>query len=196
MSAARDRSSVSTTRVGPLPTRSHTTFGGGPSAADRLLKSASFDTTASPRAAAYAHTARSCAPASPAKNTWSDPGNSAASSAGSFRDKFWSNSRASRGGPRKLAGGEGEAGPDVVGRQFGEVCQQLRDGHPAGEVFQHVSHRDPHATDAGLTAPFARLDGDELRVVHTKNLPVRWRAVNERAICSLFGEPVILWRRA
>ena len=72
MSAARDRSNASTARVGPLPTRSQTTFGGGPSAADSLWKSAAFDTTASPRAAANAHTARSSAAASPASSTCSE----------------------------------------------------------------------------------------------------------------------------
>jgi hypothetical protein len=52
MSAARDRSKASIARVGPLPTRNHTTFGGGLRVADSLWKSASFETTASPRAAA------------------------------------------------------------------------------------------------------------------------------------------------
>ena len=40
MSAARARSRATTSRVGPFPTRSQTTFGGGPSAADSRAKSA------------------------------------------------------------------------------------------------------------------------------------------------------------
>ena len=51
---------------------------------------------ASPWPAAYAQTARSSAVASPASRTCSAPGNSAASSAGSLRDRFWSNSRLTR----------------------------------------------------------------------------------------------------
>src|SRR5581483_9863342 len=74
-------------------------------------RSPPFDTTASPRAAAYAHTARSSAVASPAVKTCSDPGNSAARSAGSRRDRFWSNSRLTRptpaAGPRRRPGRPG-----------------------------------------------------------------------------------------
>src|SRR5262245_24304394 len=51
-SPARARRSATMSRVGPFPTRSHTTFGGGPDVADIRAKSSSFETIANPRAAA------------------------------------------------------------------------------------------------------------------------------------------------
>src|SRR5947209_8598963 len=97
----------------------------------------------------------------------------------------------SRGRSRQLVGGKGEAGPDVVGSELRKIGEQLRDGHPASEILQHIAHRDPHAADARLPAPLARLDGDELRIVHAQSLPVQWHAVNERASDLLPRTPTL-----
>lgn len=51
-SVTRGRNNATTSRVGPLPTRSRTTLGGGPSVAANCPKSESLDTIASPCAAA------------------------------------------------------------------------------------------------------------------------------------------------
>ena len=94
----RPVSSTSTSRVGPLPTRSHTTFGGGPRVADSRTKSASLDVTASLWEAEQArHLARSSAPAKlrrAARARTREP--PPASIAGSRRDRFWSNRRLTR----------------------------------------------------------------------------------------------------
>src|SRR5947209_2962226 len=88
--------------------------------------------------------------------------------------------RGSRGRPGQLGGGVRQAGPDVLGGQFWEVGEQFIDSHPASEVLEHVPDGDPHAADARLAAPLARLDSDEVRVVHTHSLPARRCTVNER----------------
>jgi hypothetical protein len=85
----------------------------------------------------------------------------------------------SRGRPRQLGGGVRQAGPDVLRGQLGEVGEQLIDGHPTGEVLQHVPDGDSHPADARLAAPFARLDGDQVCVVHSRSLPACRRGVNE-----------------
>ena len=87
-SASRDRSRISISRVGPLPTRNQITLGGGPSVAAKCWKSLSFETTAKSFAAAKAQTARSSAPLRPAETTCLEPGYSFASSAGKRQDRF------------------------------------------------------------------------------------------------------------
>ena len=39
-------------------------------------------------------------------------------------------------------------------------------GLACGEPTKHVRHRDPHMTDTRTTASLARLDGNDLMVVH------------------------------
>ena len=39
-----------------------------------------------------------------------------------------------------------------------------------GEPAEHVCYCNPHMSDAGTTAALARLDGDDVLVVHTRSL--------------------------
>ena len=41
-------------------------------------------------------------------------------------------------------------------------------GLACGEPAKHVRHRDPHMSDTRTTASLARLDGNDLMVVHGK----------------------------
>ncbi len=51
-------------------------------------------------------------------------------------------------------------------REFWEVRENFGFGHSGGQVIEDIGHGDPHPPDAGLPAPLARLDGDDLVVVH------------------------------
>ena len=88
----------------------------------------------------------------------------------------------SRCWPRQLIGGEGEASPDIIDGEFGEVGEQLRDGHPTGEVLQHIPDGDPHATNARLAATRAGFDGDEMGGFHDLILLAWYCEVNERCL--------------
>ena len=83
------------------------------------------------------------------------------------------------GWPRYEACGIGRARSDVVSSQFREIGKQLRDGHAAREVFQHIAHRDAHTADARLPAALFRLDRDQMRVVHIQSLAAPRHAVND-----------------
>jgi hypothetical protein len=79
-----------------------------------------------------------------------------------------------------LGCGIGQAGSDVLGSQFREVGEQFLDRHAARQVFENVPNRDSHPADAGLTAPLAWLDGNEVRFIPIFSLSTSWRALNER----------------
>lgn len=61
---------------------------------------------------------------------------------------------------------EGEAGPDVLGTEAREVCEDLGLRHPAGKVLQDVIDRDAGSCDARLPAPDAGSNGDEVFPSH------------------------------
>lgn len=63
-------------------------------------------------------------------------------------------------------GGECQGGSDVIRLQIGEIGQDLRLGHPTGEVLQDVSDGDARAPDAGLPAPDPRGQRNEVFQSH------------------------------
>ena len=75
---------------------------------------------------------------------------------------------------------EAKARGNILGlkvRQFFHYllwCQSIR------QQVQDIGYTDAHPADAGLAAPFARLNSDEVGVVHTRSLPACRRAVNAR----------------
>ena len=77
--------------------------------------------------------------------------------------------------------GERKARLNVVGGEVGEIVQHLGNGHATTEIIEHIGHRDPCATDAGLAAADARVDGDALKVVHHDKVGFRGFRVNGRA---------------
>src|SRR5438128_8159935 len=76
-----------------------------------------------------------------------------------------------------------QAGLDVLLSQIREVVQDLGDRHPRREILQYVAYGHAHAADARLTAPFARLDGNDLAPVHGLNrckVPTSWTPARRR----------------
>lgn len=65
------------------------------------------------------------------------------------------------------ARGEGEAGAEALGRQFGEGFLQAFRGVAARKVLHHVLHRDASSRKARLAGAHARRDNDALAPVHT-----------------------------
>jgi hypothetical protein len=73
-------------------------------------------------------------------------------------------------------GGERQACADVLCRQVREVGENLIGRHSRGKVFEHVSDRDPQATDARLPTSLICLNRDEMRVIHNQSLMRAYRA--------------------
>lgn len=67
-------------------------------------------------------------------------------------------------------GGVGPARLHVLSGQVGRIGENVRHAHPAGEVVQHIADNEAQASDAGLAAALARLDGDSLAVLLTVSL--------------------------
>ena len=67
-------------------------------------------------------------------------------------------------------GGVGEASPDVLKRQFGELLDDLHIGHASGEPAENVINRDAHPADTRASTAFAGFDRDDFSVVHTVTL--------------------------
>ena len=59
-----------------------------------------------------------------------------------------------------------KAGQDVLSREVGEVLEDLFVRHAGSEVAEHVVDRDAHASDAGFSAPLARLHSDSVSISH------------------------------
>src|SRR4029077_1566174 len=57
--------------------------------------------------------------------------------------------------------GVAEARQDVFVRQVRIIRNDLFLGHPRGQVRQNVVNRDAQRSDARLTAPLVRLDGND-----------------------------------
>ena len=77
-------------------------------------------------------------------------------------------------------GGEGQTGSNVFFCQVGEVTQDLVFRHSGSEIVQDIVDCYPHAPDAGLPAPYSRLDRDDLTIIHLLpfTLRLRPRSVN------------------
>lgn len=61
---------------------------------------------------------------------------------------------------------EGEAGSYVLGLKRWKVGQDLRFGHSAGKIFEHVGDGDSRAFDARLAAAHSRRDRDVILELH------------------------------
>ena len=61
--------------------------------------------------------------------------------------------------------GKGQRGVDVLSREVREIGDDLGGTHAGCQPAQNVVDGDPHAADAGLAAPLARLDRDAFAVV-------------------------------
>src|SRR6266851_7687578 len=67
-------------------------------------------------------------------------------------------------------GSKSQAGTNVFLRQVWKVVKDFVLGHARGQIFQHIVHRDAHATDAGLSTALARFDRNSVLVIHRQNL--------------------------
>ena len=76
---------------------------------------------------------------------------------------------AASSGQRQLcaltAGGIGQAGLDVFGRQVREVGRQLWQRHTGGEALEHVVDRHSQPANARFAAAFSGLDRDDVAIV-------------------------------
>ena len=63
-------------------------------------------------------------------------------------------------------GSKRQAGFNVFGREVREVCQNLRFTHATGEIFEHVRYRHARAANSRFAAALARLNGDDLAIIH------------------------------
>jgi len=61
-----------------------------------------------------------------------------------------------------------QAGEDIVFRQIGKVSEDLLVAHTRSKVRQHVVDRDAHASDTRFPTALARLDGDDILIVHAR----------------------------
>src|SRR5947207_299448 len=101
-----------------------------------------------------------------------------ARSRGRRGERFWSNSSFICGQGRQsplAVGGERQASAATFGSEIGKLRENLLLGHPARQVLQHVRYGHAHAADAGLAAALARLDCDDLSVVHNEMIAERAR---------------------
>jgi hypothetical protein len=62
---------------------------------------------------------------------------------------------------------ERETSTNVVAGEVGEVVKDLAFGHPRGELIEDVVDRDAKAANTGFPTHLARLNRDDLAVVHS-----------------------------
>jgi hypothetical protein len=84
-----------------------------------------------------------------------------------------------------------QAGTDVVGRQFRTVLQNISLRHAGRQPGQHIVNGNPQASDAGLTASFTGLQGDDFLIMgrhkaapskHAQKIIRSWFRVNAPGI--------------
>ncbi len=63
-----------------------------------------------------------------------------------------------------------QAGADVMSGQVREVVEDLPLAHPGRQIGEPGVDRDPQPADARLAAPLARVDRDELPLIHRRTL--------------------------
>jgi len=71
-------------------------------------------------------------------------------------------------------GGEGKHGEEIFVFQIRKVGEDFRFAHACGEIGEDIVDGDAEPANAGLAAPFAGLDGDAVRGVHTRRLGGIW----------------------
>jgi len=154
-------------RVLQLPILRMITFGGCPSKRARWRKSSSLDRIVRPSDFALAHTSESEDSTKEKSLTCFDPGNTPLRISATRAEMFSSKRSISSGQQPIFAfSSKGEGGPDVVGFQFGEIGQNFRFRHAAGEITEDVSHGDAQIAYAGLAAPLVRVDPDPVLETH------------------------------
>src|ERR1043165_3794194 len=62
--------------------------------------------------------------------------------------------------------GIGQTSANIVLREAREICEHFLLGHARSKIFQHIVNRNPHPANTRLPAPLARLDSDDVAVVH------------------------------
>src|SRR5436190_24303969 len=91
-------------------------------------------------------------------------------------ERFWSNSSFMFGEGSKFAlafSSEREASLDILFCQIREISQNFFLTHPAGEIFQHIGDRHSGSADCRFPAAFARLDRDDLAIIHVRIITKR-----------------------
>jgi hypothetical protein len=63
-------------------------------------------------------------------------------------------------------GGVGETRPYVLLRQLRKISQQVRLGHPARQVSEHIANRNPCPSDTWLSEPHCWIDRDAFKKGH------------------------------
>ena len=85
------------------------------------------------------------------------------------------------GEARKLSfpiSGKCQACLDIFFREVREIRENFFLTHPAGQVFQYIGHRHARAPNRRLAATFARLDGDDLAIIHAAMITKRIHLAN------------------
>ena len=83
-------------------------------------------------------------------------------------------------------GSKEKARSDVFTGQIGKILEDILFAHTRSEIFQNVIDRDAQSTDAGLAAPLARINADEVFPVHECQRSVS--AHKDQALASSAGE--------
>ena len=64
----------------------------------------------------------------------------------------------------------GQTGPDVIEGEVWKITNNFSRRHSRGQVFQHVTNRDPQPPNASLPAPLVRFNCDEFAIIHSFRL--------------------------
>ncbi len=193
----RDRRRTSIVRVFAFPILTHATLGGGPRRKLSWWKSESFDTMMKSFRRANSQTDRSSASLAQLLERewilgthWRDPPR------GGRRDsrrRGASLGRCVEELPFAISG-ECKDGSDVLRFEVRDICENLSLCHSGRQIVQNLINGNSKATDAGLPASLARVDGDALLVVHAKRYPPPGMSVNHAAACQSQTAPVV-WVR-
>lgn len=86
---------------------------------------------------------------------------------------------------------EGEASTDVLGCEVGEIGEDLPFRHPGSEILEDIVHGNAQPADARLSATLARLNRDDISVVHMPMVGASFPAVNSNHAPDVTAQ----WRR-
>ena len=90
-------------------------------------------------------------------------------------------------------GGVSEASLDVLAGQIRKVAKDFLHAHAGRKVLQNILHRDPHASNAGVTAALARLDGDVLSIVEFHGANIRNKGPVVNGDNPAAPDPTLAW---
>src|SRR5579883_2632735 len=99
---------------------------------------------------------------------WTESGNRSASAPHSQATRFGQREASHRHAcqPPLAIRRKSKTGADVIASEVLKIVQDLILRHPVSQIVAHVVILVPHAMDARLTAHLARLDRDDLDVIH------------------------------